>query len=326
MKAVLIGGPIVLLLFLIWLWVERWHLLLPGTWPALKWLGFRRTLTGGLHGLWYGRHITSYLNCLRRLAYLFGPETGYGRWLVNSYHGKVLPPVLAKSIISIKEDVPLQDLGVSVIPYARARDIMIHAPPDIVVTQCGCKQLHHEQGRSCTLCEPPFMTCMLIGRPLTDFLLDHKPQNTRRITIEEALELLEAFHCAGMVHAAWFKDCIKDRFYVICNCCSCCCLGFEMATLGFHQMTPSGYVAEVDLSRCTGCGTAQSWCPFDAVMIRDGPPVILREKCMGCGVCLSKCPEGARSLRRDESRGLPMDVRSLIRGGTGDATMPDNDK
>jgi len=319
MKAVFIGGPIVLVLFLIWLWVERWHLLLPGTWPALKWLGFKRILTGGLHGLWYGRHITSYLNCLRRLAYLFGPEGWYGRWLADSYHGKVLPPVLAKSIISIKEDVPLRDLGVSVIPYSRARDIMIHAPPDIVITQCGCKQLHHEQGRPCKLCEPPYMTCMLIGRPLTDFLLDHNPDNTRRITTEEALELLESFHRAGLVHTAWFKDCIKDQFYVICNCCSCCCLGFEMGALGIRQMAPSGYVADVDLSVCEGCGTARGWCPFEAIEMVNGRPVVKREHCMGCGVCLSKCPAHARYLRRDEDRGLPMDVRALVRGGGGES-------
>jgi hypothetical protein len=68
MNGLLVGGMILFVVAIAWLWVERWHLILPGTWPALKWLGFRRTLTGGLHGIWYGRHITSYRRRDRRGA------------------------------------------------------------------------------------------------------------------------------------------------------------------------------------------------------------------------------------------------------------------
>jgi Pyruvate/2-oxoacid:ferredoxin oxidoreductase delta subunit len=315
MKALLVLGPIVVALFLVWLWIERWHLILPGTWPALKWLGFKRTLSGGLHGIWYGRHITSYLNFLRNMAYICGPDGKYAKWLENSYHGKVLPPELAKSIVSIKEDVPLQDLGVKVIPYSRARDIVIKAPPDIVITQCGCKELHRLKGDPCRISEEPYMTCMLIGKPLTDFLLDHKPEYSERISNERALELLDSFHKAGLVHNAWFKDCIKDQFYVICNCCSCCCLGFKTKELGIRQLAPSGYVADVNRDICRGCETAYNWCPFDAIEIVDEKSYVKRDWCMGCGICVSKCPAGARLLVLDEKRGLPLDVRNL--GGYG---------
>jgi NAD-dependent dihydropyrimidine dehydrogenase PreA subunit len=314
MGRVLIGWSAAITLFIFWLWIERWHLILPGTWPALKWLGFRRTLTGGLHGIWYGRHITSYINFLRKMAHIFGPEGHYAQWLENTYHGKILSTELARSIVSVKEDVPLQDLGVSVIPYSRARDIVIEAPPDIVLAQCGCKEVHHRIGNPCRMYDWPYMTCILIGKPLTDFLLDHKPTNTRRITNIEALDLLERFHNAGLVHAAWFKDCIKDQFYVICNCCSCCCLGFETLSLGFHQFASSGYVAQVDEAACLGCGTALAWCPFGAIEIINGKSTLRWEKCMGCGVFISKCPQKARHLKPDTRRGMPMDVRNLITG------------
>ncbi|MBN2284263.1 MAG: 4Fe-4S binding protein [Deltaproteobacteria bacterium] len=311
MKILVIAGSIVFLLVLFWLWVERGHLLLPGTWPALKWLGFRRTLTQGLHGIWYGRHIVSYLNFLRMLAYRFGPEGRYARWLADSYHGKILPPELARSIITVKENVPLQDLGTRVIPYARARDIVLKAPVDIVVTQCGCKALHAARGNPCRMVQPPYMTCMLVGKPLTDFLLDHKPENTKRISRDEALALLEELHDAGLVHTAWFKDCIKDQFYVICNCCSCCCLGFEMGSLGIRQLASSGYVAAVDAELCEGCGVALEWCPFDAIEIQDTISAVRWDACMGCGICVAKCPHEARRLITDRRKGLPLDVRTL---------------
>lgn len=312
MKVFIVMGPIVFALFLLWLWIERWHLILPGTWPALQWLGLKRTLTGGLHGLWYGRHITSYLNFLRAMARICGPEGRYAKWLENSYHGKVLTHELARSIVSIEEDIPLQDLGVGVIPYSRARDIVINAPPDIVITQCGCKELHRLKGTPCKLCDPPYMTCMLIGKPLTDFLLNHKPEYSERISNERALELLDSFHEAGLVHHAWFKDCIKDQFYVICNCCSCCCLGFEMKERGIEQVAPSGYVAVVDRDLCCGCREASKWCPVDAITIVDGTTEVLKNLCIGCGICVTKCPQGARILVPDKRRGLPLDVRRIL--------------
>jgi ferredoxin len=36
------------------------------------------------------------------------------------------------------------------------------------------------------------------------------------------------------------------------------------------------------------------------------------QKCMGCGICIDACPNHARSLVRDEGKGLPLDVRLLV--------------
>ena len=293
-------------------WIERGHILLPSTFPALKWVGIKRLLKGeGFNGILYGRWIPQYIRAVTFIAKYSGP--GFKNWVKHTYHGKVLTHELAKAIISIDKDVPLTDLGKKIIPYDRARDVMINAGNlDFVVTRCGCKARKSEP---CKISKPPHQTCILIGEPvLTSFLMEHQPDVSRRVSREEALLLLEDFHAKGLVHNAWFKDCIRDRFYVICNCCSCCCLGFEMMNnLGVDQITSSGYVARLDKDLCKGCGVCMDVCQFKANTLINGKSSMNWEACFGCGQCTSKCPNGARSLMLDERKGLPFDVRMLTR-------------
>jgi ferredoxin len=158
---------------------------------------------------------------------------------------------------------------------------------------------------------------MVIGQPFVDFTLEHNPQSSRRLTQQEALDLLEAEHERGHLHSAWFKDACLNRFYAICNCCKCCCGGIEaMRKYGVPMLASSGYVAHVDKDLCTGCATCVDACPFDALSVEGDESVLDWEKCMGCGVCVEKCPSGALSLVRDEKKGLPLDVRLL----TGEST------
>jgi hypothetical protein len=293
------------------MWIERGHILLPSTLPALRWLGIKRLLKGeGFNGIFYGRWIPQYIQFITFLARFAGPK--YKSWIMNTYHGKVLPHELAKAIVSIDQDIPLTDLGKKIIPYSRARDIVINAKTlDFIVTRCGCKTIRKEP---CKVSEPPYHTCILIGDPvLTNFLMEHQPGVSRRVSREEALQLLENFHKQGLVHNAWFKDCIRDQFYVICNCCACCCLGFDMLkTFGVNQITPSGYMAVVDRNKCKGCGTCVEVCQFTANTVTGGKSAVRWEACFGCGQCATKCPNGARILELDERKGLPLDVRKLV--------------
>lgn len=293
------------------MWIEHGHVLLPSTLPALRWLGIKRLLKGeGFNGIFYGRWIPQYIRFLSFMAKFDIPW--FKHWVENTYHGKVLTPELARAIVTIDQDIPLTDLGRSIIPYDRARDIVINVQNlDFVLTRCGCKT---RSKKPCKVAKPPYQTCILIGDPvLTNFLMDHQPGMSRRINREEALKLLAEFHEQGLVHNAWFKDCIRDQFYVICNCCSCCCLGFEMLNLHkVKQLAPSGYAAKVDQEKCSGDGLCVEVCQFRANSLQAGKSRTDFEACYGCGKCVSTCPNGARILELDERKGAPLDVRALI--------------
>ena len=105
----------------------------------------------------------------------------------------------AEAIVLRDHDIARQDLGEQIIPYPLARDIVLTGTPDIAAYECACRHARPEH------CEPT-QVCMVVGRSFVDFLLEHNPQSTRRLTQAEAVELLRAEHQRGHVHSAWFKD------------------------------------------------------------------------------------------------------------------------
>jgi heterodisulfide reductase subunit A len=65
------------------------------------------------------------------------------------------------------------------------------------------------------------------------------------------------------------------------------------------------YIAEVDESKCSGCGICASACPYKAIKMNIEKKVaeVNVGACMGCGICASACPSKAIKQRRftDES-------------------------
>jgi MinD superfamily P-loop ATPase len=78
------------------------------------------------------------------------------------------------------------------------------------------------------------------------------------------------------------------------------------------MLASSGYLPEVDQARCIACGTCAKFCQFDAIDYVDGRKVINAERCLGCGVCVTKCSHGAIELRRDPSRGTPLEIEQWV--------------
>jgi ferredoxin len=222
----------------------------------------------------------------------------------DTYHGKVVPLTSAKKLVLVREDIHLENLE-HVIPYQKARDLILLEPTHLGVIECPCRSAREHP---CL----PLDVCIIVGEPFVGMMLDHHPKRSRRISQAEALRILEEEDQRGHVHHAFFKDAMLGRFYSICNCCSCCCGAMEAYQNGTPMLASSGYRAVVDESLCIGCGTCESYCQFHAIRVEDGVNRVQAEKCMGCGVCSGKCPQEAIHLEKAPGRGIPLELDELM--------------
>ena len=223
----------------------------------------------------------------------------------DSYHGKVVPLEAAEQLVTIDQEIQLTNLE-KVIPYPVAKDIILKNPDHIVALDCPCRVVRKNPCK-------PLDVCLIVGEPFASFVAEHHPNRSRRITPQEAVDILRAEHERGHVHHAFFKDAMLGRFYAICNCCSCCCGAMQAHYHGVPMLASSGHVAWVDPDRCDACGVCAEHCPFGALSL-NRTTTVDHTLCMGCGVCVSKCAKDAISLRRDEPRGEPLEIRRLMHG------------
>jgi Pyruvate/2-oxoacid:ferredoxin oxidoreductase delta subunit len=230
------------------------------------------------------------------------PEEQLG--FADTYHGKAVPLDTATRLVTINEEIKIPDLE-QVIPYKRARSIIMKNPDHIVVLDCPCRV---SRENPCL----PLDVCLIVGEPFASFIREHQPEKSRWITQEEAIEVLKVEDARGHVHHVFFKDAMFGRFYAICNCCSCCCGAMQAQRNGTPMLCSSGYVSQVNEDLCIGCSDCNAFCQFEALAVIDGVNVVDESKCMGCGVCISKCEQEALSLRRDESKGMPLEIFNLI--------------
>jgi ferredoxin len=222
----------------------------------------------------------------------------------DTYHGKVVPLDAATQLVTVEEEIRLTNLE-QVIPYAKARDIVLHNPNHIVVLDCPCRAARPAP------CQP-LDVCLIVGEPFASFVAEHHPNKSRWITADEAVDILRAEDERGHVHHAFFKDAMLGRFYAICNCCTCCCGAMQAHCNGTPMLASSGYGSQVDAARCAGCGECVGFCQFGALSVQDHIAVVDEAACMGCGVCISKCELGALTLARDPARGEPLEMRALL--------------
>lgn len=244
---------------------------------------------------WFNKLITD-----RKKGEMSESQIGFA----DTYHGKALPLAVAKQLVQIHADLQVPDLE-QVIPYKRARSIIMKNPDRIVALECPCRAAREHP---CL----PLDVCLIVGDPFASFIREHQPSRSRWVTSAEAAAILQAEDERGHVHHAFFKDAMLDRFYAICNCCECCCGAMQAQRNGVPMLASSGYVSRADKDLCIGCGDCNSFCQFGALEIMDGVNNVIYDKCMGCGVCTSKCERGALTLILDPAKGLPLEVCSLM--------------
>jgi len=232
-----------------------------------------------------------------------------GRLETNAYHAKVVLPEDAKKFFKQEEPVNLPDLPKTIIPYNTARQILWDAPDEFLLVDCACRTIRGDKG-----CNPKDV-CFLIGEPWVSFFeTQNKDSKHRRITKQEAMDIIQQQHEMGNVQSAFFKDACGDRLYGMCNCCTCCCVGLIAHNYAKAPLyAPSGYIREVDRSKCQNCGTCAAVCHFYIPSMVDQKMVSDDSLCMGCSVCVDKCPNGAISIKRDDpNRAEPLDLDVVI--------------
>lgn len=253
------------------------------------------------------RRLLAPLAALATRLYPTGPDDGTDperiSW-ADSYHGKALPLDEARRLVTVRRDIEIRNLE-KIIPYKRARDLVLRHPERIVALECPCRSARENP---CL----PLDVCLIVGEPFASFVLEHHPDKSRRISPEEAVAILEQEDRRGHVHHAFFKEALLGRFYAICNCCSCCCGAMQAQRNGIPMLCSSGYVAELDGETCVSCGLCAKRCQFHALTFEGGVTRLDPALCMGCGVCVNACPKGALSLRRDAARGEPLEIEALL--------------
>ena len=157
----------------------------------------------------------------------------------------------------------------------------------LAVTKCTCRLTARK-------CDRPLEACLQVNNAAAYAL---SRGTGRRITAEEALDILKKAEEEGLIHVTMNRHEV-DHF--ICNCCPCCCQTMPiLIKAGIRVIDPSRYRAEIDTERCTGCGTCHDRCYFGAIAWENEERSVSRvedSKCMGCGLCRVTCPEEAIEL------------------------------
>ncbi|MBN2045512.1 MAG: 4Fe-4S binding protein [Anaerolineales bacterium] len=225
--------------------------------------------------------------------------------IADGYHGKAMPLDTAKQLVMVNQPIKVPDLE-QVIPYVRARAIILENPGHIIALDCPCRKYAENP---CL----PMDVCLIVGEPFASFVWEHHPDSARWISQEEAVQILEAEDARGHVHHAFFKDAMLGRFYAICNCCECCCGAIRSQRNGSPMLSSSGYLAHIDEDLCIGCDTCVEYCQFGALSIGPGEFALVNiDLCMGCAVCESKCDQGAISIQLAPEKGIPLEIEKLF--------------
>lgn len=174
---------------------------------------------------------------------------------------------------------------------------------ELCVGNCLCRsQKKIKTGLDCDY-DVPMQSCMMVGA-IADNLI--KNGSARKLSFEEAKELIEEFDKKGCVHSSFhYKNDANQDEFAICNCCTDCCINYGDYRKGALSKvyTRSFYKPEViDITRCVGCDVCGNYCPTRATYYdkKKKKLVFDYERCVGCGQCITQCKFDVRKLVRDE--------------------------
>ena len=130
------------------------------------------------------------------------------------------------------------------------------------VADCACRLSAKMVGKGCT--HPVEDSCMQLGETADYYV---RTGRGRRVTKEEAIELLESYEQAGLVHTAFSVE-GEDFSSFICNCCGCSCSGLRYTNIfDGNPFARSNFRAQINEDNCVACGNCVEICPVNAVTL-----------------------------------------------------------
>ncbi len=179
-----------------------------------------------------------------------------------------------------------------VLPYEKSVDLLKSADY-IAVLHCACRMAAAGSGHDCG---HPTETCLQLGefgRYMAEVL-----GAARKVTYEEALDILKMTDEAGLVHLTMNTKEVGNNTIGICSCCECCCTQLRAMTemKKPRAIACSRFEPIWDEAKCTLCETCVDRCLLDAIAVTDDVVEFQKDKCIGCGLCVTGCPEEALTL------------------------------
>lgn len=222
---------------------------------------------------------------LYRLWHEYDESEGYQKYAKE--FGAVSTPVtrIIPAVDAVANDPNLQ-------PWEDWREIL-KTKQLISVVDCPCRL-------EVKACKRPVEVCLDFDRTAE---YDIASGHGRKLSTEEALEILAKASRAGLVHTG-----VNDvAVNIMCNCCNDCCVEFQSLKKGnvplSQHYAKSRYEANIDQNLCTGCQDCVDNCNFDAITMVKLPgskklkAQVNPEACYGCGCCFMACEQKAIAMK-----------------------------
>ncbi len=200
--------------------------------------------------------------------------------------------------IPINKSIPVEH---HVATYDQIRSVVEDASGPFVVLPCICRKSKAMKGKPCAKTSRR-ETCLAFG-DMAAWVL--RRGHGRAVSRDEVLAILRQNEEDGLV----LQPANTQQPEFVCSCCGCCC-----GMLSFQKFLPHpvdfwscNYVAEVDGSACSHCGTCVSRCQVGAVTLTgpSGEARINVSRCIGCGLCVPTCPSQAVRLKKKSAETVP---------------------